>query len=160
MVMFVFALRGMARADVMPPVMREDVDTYQDAVAERIASERAEWVENLISLNGPWVGRPSIGLQLTETEMVSLIAAHFAPEWQRWALTVSRCESGWLSNAKNPGSTAAGIWQFIRTTWDWVSTETGSPTYDAGGVWEVNWQMVNTSWLVENGGPQHWVCKG
>ncbi len=92
--------------------------------------------------------------------MAGLISIYFPERWQTWALKVSKCESTWLTTAKNPRSSAAGLFQFIRSTWDWVAGETGTPSYDQGGVWDVTHQMVNAAWLVQNGGPQHWVCKG
>ncbi len=102
-----------------------------------------------------------MGYQFDEEGMTRLIAVYFPAEWRSWALRVSKCESGWLTNAKNPRSTAAGLFQFLRSTWDWVSENTGTPDYDSGGVWEVHHQMVNAAWLVDpaNGGPSHWVCK-
>lgn len=40
------------------------------------------------------------------------------------------CESGWKSTAKNPNSTASGIFQFIATTWNsWGEGDVFNP-YD------------------------------
>lgn len=99
------------------------------------------------------------GHQFDEERMTDLIAVYFPAQWRTWALRVSECESGWYTTAKNPRSTAAGLFQFKRSTWNWVAGETGTPRYDSGGVWEVHHQMINAAWLVQNGGPQHWVCR-
>jgi hypothetical protein len=100
-----------------------------------------------------------IGAQLSELEMSNLIDHYFPDPLHDWALRVSKCESRWYTTAKNPRTSAAGLFQFKRSTWDWVADQTGTPSYDQGGVWEVNHQMVNAVWLVQNGGKQHWVCK-
>jgi len=106
-------------------------------------------------------GRPSVGFQFEEEELRTLVEVYFPERWHDWAMRVSKCESNWLTNAKNPRSSAAGLFQFLRSTWDWVASETGTPSYDEGGVWEVHHQLVNAAWLVDpkNGGPSHWVCK-
>ena len=38
--------------------------------------------------------------------------------------------------AKNPRSTAAGLWQFLRSTWDKIATRRGGPTYNEGGPYD------------------------
>jgi len=107
----------------------------------------------------PAVVIPKTGTQFNEQEMRNLVEAYFPADRVEWALRVSKCESRWLTTAKNPRTSAAGLFQFKRSTWDWVADQTGTPDYDEGGVWEVHSQMINAAWLVENGGRQHWVCK-
>ncbi len=105
-------------------------------------------------------GRYALRGQLTEDQMVRLIAAYFPERYHTWALAVALCESTWYTFAESPISTAAGLWQFIRTTWNWVAGETGTGTYASGAVFDAYDQARNASWLVQNGGKQHWVCKG
>lgn len=38
---------------------------------------------------------------------------------------VASCESAWEPSAKNPGSSATGLFQFIDGTWEWVRAEMG-----------------------------------
>ncbi|MEK6881186.1 MAG: transglycosylase SLT domain-containing protein [Nanoarchaeota archaeon] len=45
-------------------------------------------------------------------------------------LKVAICESGLNPNAKNPNSTASGLFQFLKTTWDRTIKEMGKLTYD------------------------------
>lgn len=98
---------------------------------------------------------------LTEAEMQTLVAMHFPPEYRQWALDVSWCESRWYTRAENPRSTAAGLWQFLRSTWNWVAGETGTGSYESGAVFDAHAQAINAAWLVnpKNGGKSHWVCK-
>ena len=96
---------------------------------------------------------------LTQAEMQTLISMHFPEEWHEWALNVSWCESRWYTRAENPRSTAAGLWQFLRSTWNWVAGETGTGSYESGAVFDAHANAINAAWLVQNGGPSHWVCK-
>ncbi len=43
------------------------------------------------------------------------------------ALNVARCESGFNPNAKNPNSTASGVFQFLTSTWATTSYAGSSP---------------------------------
>jgi len=39
------------------------------------------------------------------------------------ALAIAHCESGLNPRAKNPNSTASGVFQFIRSTWKYVTQD-------------------------------------
>lgn len=90
-----------------------------------------------------------------------LVAAHFPPGQVDTAMRVLACESAGDPNAKNPRSSAAGLWQFIRSTWDGVAQVLGLPSYDQGGPYDpeaatraARWLALDSRW----GGWQHWVC--
>ena len=88
----------------------------------------------------------------------SLVEKYFAPRDVGKALCIIGRESGGNPNAKNVRSSAAGMWQFLRSTWDWVAESTGSPSYADGGPYDPVWATVNALWLVEHGGGWgHWV---
>lgn len=88
-----------------------------------------------------------------------LVEAHFRPEDVEWALRVMQCESRGNPDAKNPSSTAAGLMQFLRSTWDRVAAQTGSPSYADGGPFDPEWSIVNAAWLLDHGGPTQWSCR-
>lgn len=88
-----------------------------------------------------------------------LVQYHFPDEWVPWALAIMECESRGDPDAKNPRSTAAGLFQFLRSTWDWVNDYTGFPDYDTGAPYDPEMNVIQAAWLLENGGPSHWKCK-
>ena len=88
----------------------------------------------------------------------TLIALHFPNEIDT-AMRIIACESGGNPNAKNGSSTAAGLWQFLRSTWDRAARSTGSPTYAQGGPYDPVWATINAAWLRARGsGWNQWEC--
>lgn len=89
-----------------------------------------------------------------------MVAAYF-PEWAVGdALSVMSCESRGNPNAKNPTSSAAGLFQFIRSTWDWVAPNVGAGSYDSGAVYDPASNVAAAHWLWSStGGWSHWVCQ-
>ena len=90
-----------------------------------------------------------------------LVATYFAADHVDRALSVMACESGGDPTIRNrQGSTALGLFQFIRSTWDWQAGLLGLPTYDQGGPLnpEAN---VRAAANLSKGGTDwaHWECK-
>jgi len=65
-------------------------------------------------------------------EWSDLVVSHFEPSDHLTAYKIIGCESWGISSAKNPTSTAKGLWQFIDKTWNWVSykLQTEGSAYD------------------------------
>ena len=89
-----------------------------------------------------------------------LVAVYFHPDHVDRALSVLACESQGNPAARNPRSSAAGLFQFIRSTWDWQAGILGLPTYDAGGPLNPE-NNIRAAANLSNGGASwsHWVCK-
>lgn len=76
------------------------------------------------------------------------------------ALKVMSCESGGNPDAKNASSTAAGLFQFLRGTWDWVAPKIGLGSYDSGAVFDPVANVRAAAWLSKGGTWwAHWQCK-
>lgn len=88
-----------------------------------------------------------------------LVETYFQPADVPWAMRVMACESGGNPNAKNRTSTASGLFQFLRSTWDWVAEGLGFGTHASGAVFNPEQNVRAGAWLYYNGGPSHWVCK-
>lgn len=84
----------------------------------------------------------------------SLVQVHFGP-YTNDALAVMQCESMGNAKAKNPRSSASGLFQFIRSTWKAVTGES-----DHNGVFDGAYN-IEAAWKLSKGGTNwsHWVCK-
>lgn len=67
------------------------------------------------------------------------------------------CESGGKEYAKNPSSTATGLFQFLDGTANWVGKEVYGNEWDFSmkNIPEVQWRMA--IWLYRNYGDTHWA---
>jgi len=90
----------------------------------------------------------------------TLVETYFPEDWVEWGLRIMQCESKGDPNAKNPESTAAGLFQFLKGTWNWVAVEQlGFSTYESGAVYDPELNVRAAAWLLANGGTSHWTCK-
>jgi hypothetical protein len=71
-------------------------------------------------------------------------------------IRVMYCESGGRSNAKNPYSSASGLFQYMPPTYLSFSSMAGFPGAD---IWNPYDQINVTTWAFANGYARHWVCK-
>jgi len=84
-----------------------------------------------------------------------IITAAFSPLGSgavTWALRVAKCESGYNPNAVNASSGAAGLFQFMRSTW------AGTP-YAGSSIFDPVANARAAAWLYVHGGPGNWSCK-
>lgn len=83
-----------------------------------------------------------------------LVAAFFKPQHVDRALRIIRCESGGRPDAKNPGSTASGLFQHLASMWPERATEAG---WDGADVFDPVANVAVAAWLVYHGGGwSHW----
>lgn len=89
-----------------------------------------------------------------------IVALHFEPDHVDDALRVMACESRGDVNARNSHSTAAGLFQFLRGTWNWVAPEVGLSPYETGAPYNP-WQNIRAAAFLSRGGTwwAHWVCQ-
>ena len=83
-----------------------------------------------------------------------LVEAHFAPGDVARALAVISCESSGDPNAKNPRSSASGLFQHLGRFWPERSVKAGLPGAD---IFDPASNVAVAAWLVyEGGGWSHW----
>ena len=88
-----------------------------------------------------------------------MVESRFAPIDVPWAMRVLACESNGDPYAKNPRSTASGLFQFLRGTWDSVAIPLGYGSHSSGAVFDPAANIHSAAWLFYAEGPHHWVCK-
>jgi hypothetical protein len=91
----------------------------------------------------------------------ALVTFYWPPELVEWALAIMNCESHGNPWAENPYSSAAGLFQFLRSTWDrGPAPALGLGTYDSGAVFNPELNIRAAAWLYANwGGTSQWSCK-
>lgn len=86
----------------------------------------------------------------------TLVEKYFQPADIPWAMRVMACESGGNPLAKNPYSSASGLFQHLARYWEGRSAKAGIPGAD---IFDPESNIKVAAWLFYTGGPQHWVCK-
>ena len=86
----------------------------------------------------------------------AVVAEHFGANTNR-ALAVMGCESGGNPNAKNPYSSASGLFQHLATYWPERSAQAGLA---GASIWSPSANIAVAAWLSDGGSDwSHWVCK-
>jgi hypothetical protein len=120
--------------------------------AERVAGAQVQAEQPLLPVPMPVhprsVPKPSGEIQL----LIWNTFAPLGPDAQAWALRVAYCESRYHPNSVNSKTGAAGLFQFLPSTW------AGSP-YASQSPFD---PVANTNaalWLYKRSGPGRWSCK-
>ena len=71
-------------------------------------------------------------------------------------LRIIECESHGDPEAKNPNSSASGLFQHLARLWPQRAAEAGFADAD---VFDPFANIAVAAWLLEHGGTSHWVCK-
>lgn len=87
-----------------------------------------------------------------------LVVEFFAPGKVETALCLIGHETGWTGdpNSLNRGSGAAGLFQFLRSTWDSVPLSVTGGSYDSGQVFDPVANVRSAAWLQEAAGWSQW----
>jgi len=75
------------------------------------------------------------------------------PAAVQWAMNVAWCESRYHPNSVNSSSGAAGLFQFLPSTWS------GTP-YASQSPFDPRANSFAAAWLYSRYGPGRWVCQG
>ena len=87
--------------------------------------------------------------------VVGIIEAAFNPQGATavsWALRVAKCESGYNPLATNPYSGAAGLFQFLPSTW-------ARTPYAAQSIYSAQANAAAAAWLYRQDLGAAWSCK-
>ncbi len=111
-----------------------------------------------VCVTDPRVAEPFIGLIPVDPQRAAdwrpLLEQFFRPEHVDKALRVIRCESGGDPNAKNPRSTASGLFQHLGSLWEARAIKAGLGEAD---IFDPVANVAAAAWLVyEGGGWGHW----
>jgi hypothetical protein len=85
-----------------------------------------------------------------------LVTLYFPEDRVEWALRIIACESGGDPNAKNPHSSASGLFQHLARLWPERAAQAG---FRGADVFDPAANVAVAAWLLDNGGTGHWVCK-
>jgi hypothetical protein len=83
-----------------------------------------------------------------------LVAKYFAPQDVPTAMCIIQEESGGNPTAKNPYSSASGLFQHLARYWPARSTKAGVP---GASIWDPEASTVVAAWLKRAGGWTHWT---
>ncbi len=87
----------------------------------------------------------------------SLVATYFRAEDVDRAMRILACESGGNPNAKNPRSSASGLFQNLGKYWAARSAAAG---YAGASIFDPTANVAVAAWLRDQpGGWLHWVCR-
>lgn len=88
-----------------------------------------------------------------------LVVAYFPADQVDKAMAVMACESGGNPNADNPSSSAAGLFQFLKSTWDnMVPLSVTGGSYASGQVYDPEANVRAAAWLLAAEGWSQWSC--
>ncbi len=137
-------------------LVRADVVTEQAVVVTEILTEaeRAA-MEELLSIETVPVADPI-------EQWRPLVEQYFAAELVEEALSIIDCESNGDPNARNPRTSASGLFQFLDRTWSHSSEQAGfrgaSPLSPEANVAAAAW-LVEYSLDAGDSAWAHWTCR-
>ena len=154
------------------PALADSLDGY---AADDMATVNTQYRMNqimesrrlaLLAVNGPYIEphvphnnrRPSppyTGPDVVE-RWRPLVEIYFNPGDVEWALRIVACESGGYPNAKNPTSSASGLFQHLARYWDGRSKTAG---WAGASIWDPEANIAVAAWLLGENGKASWECK-
>jgi hypothetical protein len=140
---------------IEPLELREANDAYraeQTAIAE---AQQEKLLAELRELNGPY-DNATDEFRWDVERWRPVVAMYFPENRVNWALRIMECESKGDPQAKNPRSSASGLFQHLARLWPERSEAAGFGDAD---VFDPFANIAVAAWLLENGGTSHWVCK-
>lgn len=151
---------------------RSELDDWLEGWAERANDALSTGLMSELddmSARHPWyfsVPRPSRSLPSSSGRRWSgnveqwrpLVAAYFDAEDVATAMCLINAETGGTGdpNSHNTRSSAAGLFQFLRSTWNSVPLSITGGTYDSGRVFDPEANIRAAAWLQRSDGWSQW----
>ncbi len=129
-------------------------DASRQAQQRQVEERMEQLLAKLLLINGPYVGDTGEFRWAVE-RWRPFVADYFPEDRIDWALRIIQCESGGDPLAKNPTSTASGLFQHLASLWEERAAKAGWADSD---VFDPLANIAVAAWLLETGGPGHWVC--
>lgn len=138
----------------LPPI----VEAFHHRAEERVLGmekwER-DW-SDVIERHEPKPHRHAYSIGEGVERWRSLVEQYFRPEDVPWAMAVMGCESGGNPNAKNPDSTASGLFQHLASFWPERAVKAG---WAGADIFDPEANVAVAAWLRDTkGGRGHWTC--
>jgi hypothetical protein len=136
------------------PEFAEAVGTYRLSRSEQAKLSQEQLLAELRIVNGPY-DNVSGEFAWAVERWRPVVAIYFPEDRVDWALRIIQCESHGDPLAKNPTSTASGLFQHLASLWDERAIAAGWGNAD---VLDPFANIAVAAWLLDTGGPGHWVC--
>lgn len=130
------------------------VDEWQDMAA------RHPWYFNPQPAPPQLAPATHTGMGSNVEQWRPLVATYFASHLVDQALCIMAAESGGNTHAKNPRSSAAGLYQFLQGTWDSVPVSVTGGSYASGQVYAAASNVAAAAWLQARLGWSPWTVRG
>lgn len=140
-----------AQAEQMAQVQAWSAELQQGIAAYKLQQEQAAAaqaeVDRIAALSNHPPPSPYIA------KIISDAFSPLGPRALQWAINVAYCESRYHPNSVNSDSGAAGLFQFMPSTWagsPWAKQSPFDPVANAQAA----------AWLYSTYGPGRWTCQG
>jgi len=137
-------------------VMREDISIELLAEWIDMAQRHPCYFRNKCPRHLHTTARIPIPYRGSVEQWLPLVMTYFQAVDIPWAMRVMSCESGGSPTAKNPGSSASGLFQHLARYWPSRSVAAG---WAGASIWDPEANIAVAAWLFYTGGRSHWVCK-
>ncbi len=142
-------------AAVEPTELAEAHTAYRLTLEQASELRQQQRLAELHRSNGPYDNTTSEFAWEVE-RWRPVVDLYFPADRVDWGLRIIDCESRGDPVAKNPNSTASGLFQHLASLWDDRAVAAGWKDAD---VFDPFANVAVAAWLLDNGGTGHWVCK-
>ncbi|MCP4965251.1 MAG: lytic transglycosylase domain-containing protein [bacterium] len=144
-----------AASATAPPELSDARNAYRQSQREIAEQRHEQMLVELRLTNGPY-GDSSGEFTWAVARWRPVVDRYFEYDRVDWALRIIECESHGDPQAKNPISSASGLFQHLGSLWPDRAAAAG---WKGADVFDPFANIAVAAWLLDNGGPSHWVCK-